>query len=145
MTREEAIEVLNGILKLNYREWWDDKCDEAVDMAIGVLSAASDDLISRADAIEAICEDCYEDCSKGIHQMGCQTIETLKALPSADRPKGEWISTTSGEHYKCSHCGTRASYWFNEENSCEYSMDMSEWLSDYCPNCGADNRGGEHE
>ena len=37
MTREEAIEVLNGILYLNYREWWDDKCDEAVEMAIEAL------------------------------------------------------------------------------------------------------------
>lgn len=37
MTKEEAIEVLNGILKLNYREWWDHKCDEALDMAIGSL------------------------------------------------------------------------------------------------------------
>lgn len=49
------------------------------------------DYISRADAIEAICEDCYEDCSKGIHQKGCQTIEILKALPSADAVQGEWI------------------------------------------------------
>ena len=39
MTREEALEVLNGILKLNYREWWDDKCDEAVEMAIESLKA----------------------------------------------------------------------------------------------------------
>ena len=37
MTKEEAIEVLNGILKLNYREWWDYKCDEAVEIAIESL------------------------------------------------------------------------------------------------------------
>ena len=50
---------------------------------------------------------------------------------------GKWIDCDSSEHWKCSECGCRASYWFNEENSSSYDLDMSEWLSDYCPNCGA--------
>lgn len=62
----------------------------------------------------------------------------IQSLPSAAR-KGHWVCTSS-DHYKCSNCGTRASYWYNEENSCEWDKDMSEWLSDYCPNCGADMR-----
>ena len=37
MTREEAIKVLYGIRNLNYREWWDEECDEAIDMAIDAL------------------------------------------------------------------------------------------------------------
>lgn len=56
------------------------------------------------------------------------------------RKKGKWIDTTQGDHYKCSCCGTRAAFWFNEENSSGWEKDMSEWLSDFCPNCGADMR-----
>lgn len=37
MTREEAIKVLNGILHLNYRNFWDEECDEAIDIAIKAL------------------------------------------------------------------------------------------------------------
>lgn len=37
MTKKEAVKVLNGILKLNYREWWDYKCDKAVEIAIESL------------------------------------------------------------------------------------------------------------
>ena len=47
MTREEAIEVLNGILHLNYRNFWDEECDEAIDMAIEAL---------QTDAVR--CKDC---------------------------------------------------------------------------------------
>lgn len=62
----------------------------------------------------------------------------VKRQPSIDAVKhGRWISCSSSEHYKCSCCGTRASFWFDEENSSGWQMDMSEWLSDYCPHCGA--------
>ena len=60
----------------------------------------------------------------------------IKAQPEVEK-KGKWINCVSSEHWKCSCCGVRASYWFSEENSSEWDKDMSEWLSDYCPNCGA--------
>ena len=52
---------------------------------------------------------------------------------------GKWITCTSSEHWKCSECGCRAGYWFNEENSGidSWEMDFSECMSDYCPQCGA--------
>ena len=87
------------------------------------------DLIDRQDAIDAV-----SDC--GI------CIQKIVDLPSAQKT-GKWIACDSSEHWKCSECGYRASYWFNEENSSSYELDMSEWLSDYCPNCGASMRGEE--
>ena len=68
--------------------------------------------------------------------------------PTADvveRKRGEWIETSSGDHWKCSRCNYRAGFWFDEENSCEWSMDVSEWLSNFCPNCGTDMRGDEDD
>ena len=50
---------------------------------------------------------------------------------------GKWINCDGSEHWKCDKCGCRAGYWFNEENSSSWELDMSEWLSDFCPNCGA--------
>lgn len=57
-----------------------------------------------------------------------------------DRPKGEWIKATGmmppefhGHHY-CSECGNFANM--------EPPFGNREDLSDFCPNCGADMRGG---
>ena len=55
-----------------------------------------------------------------------------------ERKKGMWIDCDGSDHWKCDKCGCRAGYWFNEENSSSWELDMSEWLSNFCPNCGAD-------
>lgn len=101
MTREEAIEVLNGILKLNYREWWDYKCDEAIDMAIEALHREEaeekgychrikpkQDPISRSDAIEAVMAEGrkvytseYANAERVIYEA--DAVEALAMLPSA--------------------------------------------------------------
>ena len=60
-----------------------------------------------------------------------------------ERKTGKWIDCDGSEHWKCDKCGCRAGYWFNEENSSSWELDMSEWLSDFCPNCGADMREGD--
>jgi hypothetical protein len=82
-----------------------------------------------------------------IDDRGIQTgyeiaIELIKRQPTIDAEPvrhGKWITCTSSEHWKCSECGCRAGYWFNEDNSGieSWEMDFSEWLSDYCPQCGA--------
>lgn len=60
----------------------------------------------------------------------------IKALEN-ERPHGEWIKVNPesrgyAEFFRCSNClsNIQMSYWGKE---CEY---------DYCPNCGADMRGG---
>lgn len=64
-------------------------------------------------------------------------IEHGPSIDAVPVRHAKWISCSSSEHYKCSFCGTRASFWFDEENSSGWQMDMSEWLSDYCPHCGS--------
>ena len=48
------------------------------------------------------------------------SINDVINAPTADvveRKRGEWIDCSASEHWKCSKCGCRAGYWFNEENS----------------------------
>ena len=100
------------------------------------------DYIKREDAIEIIAR--HDDTDGTIKVFSGRFVNGLiSAIPPADvreNVRGEWINTTSGEHYKCSQCGTLAPIWIDESNSCEYDKDISEWLSDFCPNCGADMR-----
>lgn len=95
---------------------------------------SSGDLISRETLIGAI-EKCGED--KVYSQA---LIETIKALPSADRPKGEWIDE-DGDNVPLDKdgCPLRSCYC----NQCH------EWLvasdeygvnGNFCPSCGADMR-----
>lgn len=72
--------------------------------------------------------------------------EMIKDEPTIEpqRMRGRWIGCDNSDHWKCSVCGTRAAFWFSEETSSELELDMSEWLSDFCPNCGSYN-GGEQD
>ena len=87
MTREEAIESLNNLREIG--------SDEAIDMAIEALKSepnTSDrsDLISREDAMKAICEVCLdgESLYKGCkHHWNCPYLTKIGKIPtvSADR------------------------------------------------------------
>lgn len=92
------------------------------------------DLIDRQDTIDIVAFECGE--WQGLAKEINEQIQRLPPVESTQKT-GKWIDCDSSEHWKCSECGCRASYWFNEENSSSYELDMSEWLSDYCPNCGA--------
>ena len=60
-------------------------------------------------------------------------------LPSADRPKGEWIedynNTYSRRRMKCSVCGKFSGIGGIKSNQ----------LKPYCPNCGARMKGADDE
>ena len=110
MNREEAIMWLNQI-KDRYIRGGDDSFDasrkQALDMAIEALSAKPTDLVSRADAIEAIESrqteqwiDTDVDYNNGLESA----VSEIKALPSADRPNGEWVIRENGNK-ECSLCG----------------------------------------
>ena len=90
------------------------------------------DLISRQDAIRKCCgEKCgceREDCG---YTECCLEVSRLESLPSApdSRQRGEW--TNAG--VLTVHC-----------SSCKSEFHELEAMN-YCPNCGADMRGGEDE
>lgn len=69
--------------------------------------------------------------------IGCTAKQTIEV-----RKKGKWIQKSKPLDfctewwYECSECGSKP------------PNDMyghSNYLSDYCPNCGADMRGGDDE
>jgi hypothetical protein len=60
-------------------------------------------------------------------------IKIVTAIPSAqpERKKGEWIPVTNGRGgFECDQCHNYAPSY----------QDGVEWLSGFCPNCGADMR-----
>ena len=63
------------------------------------------DLISRADAIEAVCGDCTFENRETCKRDGyCYEVRNLMALPSADAVQGEWVIRENGNK-ECSLCG----------------------------------------
>ena len=67
-----------------------------------------------------------------------QVQAILKEIEAEPVRHGKWIDCTSSDHYKCSKCGYKAPLWWDGE---EYE----EWLSQYCPHCGARMEGVEDE
>ena len=138
MTREEAIEIIEDLIADVIRTTAEE--NKALDLAISALQAELSvsiqpkaianncDLISRADAIEAVRKELVCDGRHETHDKTCRFIADvlLSALPSADRPSGEWISYKvvdncyGGTDWICSECGH-----------------VSKYQEAYCMACGA--------
>lgn len=54
---------------------------------------------------------------------------------------GKWILSGVETHWECSACGSHAPDVIDEENGYQ----VVEWLSSYCPHCGADMWEVDHE
>ena len=89
------------------------------------------DLISRQDAIDAVCANCLRtdlEVLDGCLGNNCSIKPVLESLPSEDRPTGEWVLK---EHlWECDQCGCR----INRENPLKGNI----WNYNFCPNCGAE-------
>lgn len=115
MTREEAIEQLQnckGLIKQDGKDWLDERDIPLLDMAITALQGGDAevrndrtyinepymqqspnngaDLISRADAIEAVESANPKD--KEYHYYKHFAVEALEEIPSAEFPKGDLVS-----------------------------------------------------
>ena len=89
-----------------------------------------DDLIRRADAIEATWQEpTYTDPLNVLTEVR----DRIEAIPSADRPQGEW-KHLGGDEWLCSECG----YVIWTEGSWEHPLERGK---DYCEHCGARMKG----
>lgn len=115
-------------LKHNRMTWYNnitESPNEVVEKNDEVIEPT--DLISREDAIEAVENlqteqwiDSDIDYNNGLQSA----IAEIRALPSADRPSGEWVYNNKSGTFKvftCSECGL--------------NVESDMWC--YCPNCGA--------
>ena len=48
-------------------------------------------LIKLSDAVRAVCKGCLKENPHCRHHWNCPMLTNLSKLPSADRPRGEWI------------------------------------------------------
>ena len=110
------------------------------------------DLIRRSDAIEAIegvdwyhqnsrNKDMVNGANSDEHQAWYKADDVYKALkevPSADRPRGEWLKFGLGR-------GTRILFCTNCERRIEVPLSQGDSNYDFCPNCGAKMKGADDE
>lgn len=87
------------------------------------------DLISRADAIEAVIE-YWDGYAKPLDSWDVmnQTRAVLETLPSAEAVQGEWIDTGNWMGIECSRCKCHSRY-----------------VTPFCSQCGARMIGGDTE
>ena len=97
-----------------------------------------DDLISRHEAIDALCDNCDNVQAVCAHYP-CKQYKAIEVLPSAqpERKKGHYIGEADGyadgelvyDIWSCSECGCYFEDWDEQPTY------------NFCPNCGADMRG----
>ena len=95
MNREEAVNTLGNFKRyISGGGVTDLKANEALDMAIEALKREpSDDLISRAEAIDALVKETEAEDAYGYTDI-TNIVHVISNLPSADRPRGEWTLPT---------------------------------------------------
>lgn len=128
------------------------------------------DLISRADAIDAVVSWTVED--KPTEEMPTDLVDRINALPSADRPMWKWIGEFIGDMQEKAIALLRMTGWLDEHDK-EIGRPHGEWVDfvsqvegrfkecgrcgeriylstfyendyNYCPTCGA-KMGGESD
>lgn len=136
MTREEAIKILKAIRVYEcYPKSASEETKEAIDMAIEALSERTGEWIYSTKQLEIVPMQAAIDALMNDSDWA-DAIPTIKSLPSADRPTGEWIeqeSDTIEKIYLCSNCENYEAWGETEKTP-------------YCPNCGAKMcKGGEED
>lgn len=150
MTREEAVKLLKEYA-LRVKPFYEPlrtEYTQAINMAIESLTSQNltkpnktceVDLISREDAVNAICKhSCYTEyglCSNvGFPRTACGYVEAIQLLPSAESVKhGEW------KYYNYSDINNPYVGWYE----CSVCKQYEHIEHKFCPNCGADMRGNK--
>lgn len=96
------------------------------------------DVISRQDTINEI-KNVFDDilcCNVSVRKGLPEAVRRIEMMPSAEPKTGKWIlpneDLTDRPMAECDQCG----WYVNPNHISEYN---------FCPNCGADMRGGKHE
>ena len=165
MTREEAIQILSTRDAHGVLCGYTSGVTEALDMAIEALSAKPQtDYISRADAIEAICNaQCeldvphYPQCDQ---VKWCDEVKALLALPSADAVHKPDYSYEADMVKRLKQADAVQGEWKPiKETLPTYDGGEKTWLTgmkcskcgklfdlrvgyNYCPSCGTRMKGG---
>jgi len=85
---------------------------------------------------------CADGCLYGWGSDECKKCTYRDYLSAQERKTGKWIQRSRPTElytewwHECSECGNRPA-------RCRYGN--GDYLSDFCPNCGADMRGGQDE
>ena len=131
MTREEALSIMQVIVHMLEKQYDNDRVEEAVEIAIEALKAQPCvDVVSREAVKELYCMICMETNICYQSKENCKDLKLFDRLPSVqpERAKGEWVKLKVG--YGCPFCSLATNQRGIE-------------LYRFCPNCGADMRGGE--
>ena len=76
----------------------------------------------------------YDDWNQGVATSWAdaysEVADMVEEMPTIERKTGKWIMG------KCDQCGPHAPFW---------PMASTYYESDYCPNCGSEMRGDDHE
>ena len=97
------------------------------------------DLISREAAVHILCEENINRPLDSDRWLISDIYKKIEELPTIERKKGKWKETDDGwdgTYYVCSECG------------CPWTLidgDPEDNGMNYCPNCGADMRGGKDD
>ena len=100
----------------------------------------STDLISREDAVEAVCGGCSIETKNNCKEEGdCYEVQNLKALPSAEPKRGEWkpIELNGYPYMTCDQCGLLADMVSKDGEFVMSMANADEAYARFCPNCGA--------
>lgn len=105
---------------------------------IGRSVTEMSDLIRREDAIKAIHREARIAGGSVAIEYADMFQDAIEAVPSADRPQGEWIITEQDNghkwtHRKCSECG----------KGIIEPLGVSGM--NYCPHCGVQMKGADDE
>ena len=101
------------------------------------------DTIYREDAIEAIKDNSFALGDDYLEINGYGAIDDIRALPSVDRLRGEWVEDPINENIRqCSSC--KVSYTKDFLKSMTLYAEPKE-VPNYCPNCGAKMKGADDE
>lgn len=97
-------------------------------------------IISDEECVNTICRDCK------MQVNGCEDFFNIIKNASTielERPKGKWVphSEKSREYIGTVLINVVYDYWFCD--ACGYQVEKGEPMYNFCPNCGADMRGGE--